>query len=181
MGRGSPVGESVQVGINSHRPGGARRHHKAVRIAEALHRGHSPAASARRQSDHCNLLMRQNLVDSAGVKAVLAKVRVDQVDPSALVREVGVQPEGSSAASPSNKPAARTPAYGNKRKSVYFCSTVSQKVEFLLVKRQLVCKRSTIGRGDESSSGTPWFAKRKLNSDRSRSRRRSLPWLEFAV
>jgi hypothetical protein len=49
------------------------------------------------------------------------------------------------------------------------------------VKRQLVCKRSTIGRAGESSNGTPWSAKRRLSSDRSRSHLQSLPWLEFAV
>jgi len=45
----------------------------------------------------------------------------------------------------------------------------------LRVKRQLVCKRSTIGRGDESSNDTPWSAKHRLNIDRSKSRLRSLP------
>ena|SRR5215472_10778933 len=40
------------------------------------------------------------------------------------------------------------------------------------VKRQFVCKRSTIGRGDASSNGTPSSAKHTLNSDRSRSHRR---------
>ena len=49
------------------------------------------------------------------------------------------------------------------------------------VKRQLVCKRSTIGRADESSTGTPSFAKRTLNSDRWKSRRRSLPWRGYGV
>src|SRR5579863_10287090 len=49
------------------------------------------------------------------------------------------------------------------------------------VKRQLVCKRSTIGRGGENSNGTPWSAKHTLDIDRSRSRHRSLPWLGFAA
>ena len=40
------------------------------------------------------------------------------------------------------------------------------------VKRHFVCKRLTIGRGDENSNGTPWSAKRTLNSDRLKSRLR---------
>ncbi len=50
-----------------------------------------------------------------------------------------------------------------------------------LVKRRLVCKRSTIERGDESSSDTPSSARRRPSSDRLRSRLRSLPWLGFVV
>ena len=43
---------------------------------------------------------------------------------------------------------------------------------FSVVKRHFVCKRLTIGRGDENSNGTPWSAKRTLNSDRLKSRLR---------
>ena len=47
------------------------------------------------------------------------------------------------------------------------------------VKRRFVCKRWTIGRADESSSGTPWSGPRRPNSDRSRFLLPSLPWLGF--
>ncbi len=56
-----------------------------------------------------------------------------------------------------------------------------RQVALFPVKRQFVCKRWTIGRADESSNGTPWSAKHKLNSDRSRFRLRSLPSLGFDV
>ena len=44
------------------------------------------------------------------------------------------------------------------------------------VKRHFVCKRQTTERGDESSSGTPWFARHRPNIGTSRSHLRSLPW-----
>ena len=59
--------------------------------------------------------------------------------------------------------------------------TAVELQQILWVKRHFVCKRWTIERAGESSSDTPWSGKRKLNSDRSRSRLRSLPWLGFFV